>query len=482
MFSGCTSLTTAPKLPCATLQSYCYAYMFQGCTSLNYITCLATYVGATNCTSNWVNGVAESGIFIKESGMTSWSTGVNGIPTNWISATDGFSLVEERGSAPQSITSFTVNFISTYDWTATTNNNWITLSQTAGTSSVSSITVTLASSESARNGSIIFTCEKNSVEYSITQNDNLFIPLTFEILSDGNIRWKAASTANTKSIEYKINDGNWTSLTSATGNSAPSIPVASGDTVQFRGNNTSYCSNANYNGFSGTTAQFNVKGNILSLVSADNPTGVTTYGTSGFTSMFNACVTLKSAADLALPNFLTNNCFRNMFTSCSALTEIPKLPATTLADYCYYAMFYRCSSLTGVPSDCLPAMNLASHCYDSMFDNCSSLTTAPELPATTLATYCYQNMFRGCTSLTESPALSAGTLVTNCYAGMFSGCSNLLKVTCLATNVSVTNGRQNWLSGVKSSGTFIKSPNITPGTWGRNASGIPSGWSVQNAT
>ena len=34
MFSGCTSLTTAPELPATTLAIYCYSGMFQGCTSL----------------------------------------------------------------------------------------------------------------------------------------------------------------------------------------------------------------------------------------------------------------------------------------------------------------------------------------------------------------------------------------------------------------------------------------------------------------
>ena len=34
MFQGCTSLTTAPELPATTLETYCYSNMFQGCTSL----------------------------------------------------------------------------------------------------------------------------------------------------------------------------------------------------------------------------------------------------------------------------------------------------------------------------------------------------------------------------------------------------------------------------------------------------------------
>ena len=34
MFSGCTSLTSAPELPATELSEYCYSYMFKDCTSL----------------------------------------------------------------------------------------------------------------------------------------------------------------------------------------------------------------------------------------------------------------------------------------------------------------------------------------------------------------------------------------------------------------------------------------------------------------
>ena len=82
MFAYCTSLTTAPELPATTLAKRCYNGMFQGCSSLNYIKCLATDISASNCTGNWVSGVASTGTFVKASG-TSWTTGVNGIPTGW---------------------------------------------------------------------------------------------------------------------------------------------------------------------------------------------------------------------------------------------------------------------------------------------------------------------------------------------------------------------------------------------------------------
>lgn len=89
MFKGCTSLTSAPELPATTLTSWCYTGMFNGCTSLNYIKCLATDISASNCLMIWVIGVASSGKFVKAASMTSWTTGVDGIPTGWTVQNDG---------------------------------------------------------------------------------------------------------------------------------------------------------------------------------------------------------------------------------------------------------------------------------------------------------------------------------------------------------------------------------------------------------
>lgn len=83
MFTGCTSLTTAPSLPAATLAGDCYGYMFRNCSSLNHIECFATNISALNCTTDWVNGVAASGTFVKDPNMSGWTTGNNGIPDGW---------------------------------------------------------------------------------------------------------------------------------------------------------------------------------------------------------------------------------------------------------------------------------------------------------------------------------------------------------------------------------------------------------------
>ena len=89
MFRGCTSLTTAPELPATTLAGSCYNYMFRDCTSLSAVTCLATDISANNSTNNWLYNVSSSGTFTKAASMTGWTTGVNGIPTNWTIVNSG---------------------------------------------------------------------------------------------------------------------------------------------------------------------------------------------------------------------------------------------------------------------------------------------------------------------------------------------------------------------------------------------------------
>src|SRR5574344_414558 len=49
MFSGCTSLTSAPILSAATLATYCYNYMFASCTSISSAPALPALALAANC-------------------------------------------------------------------------------------------------------------------------------------------------------------------------------------------------------------------------------------------------------------------------------------------------------------------------------------------------------------------------------------------------------------------------------------------------
>ena len=355
--------------------------------------------------------------------------------------------------------------------------------------------------------------------------------LTFNILSAGTINWTASKTDVTKTIDYKLNNGEWVSITSNTGSSAPTITVSSGDKLQFRGNNTQYATSySNYNSFSGS-ASFEVEGNIMSLIYGDNfKNNLTISSTYALAGLFKNCTKLVSSKNLVLPaTTLASQCYYEMFYGCTSLTTAPELPATTLANNCYYGMFQNCKSLTTAPelpaeilaygcyyrmfngctklttAPALPSTTLANSCYKEMFYNCASLTTAPalpattltdgcycemfygctslttapELPATTLANNCYESMFRGCIKLTSAPVLPATTLVYWCYNNMFRDCTNLNYIKCLATNISATDCTYNWVDGVASTGTFVKNPNMTSWTTGKN--GIPNGWTVQDA-
>ena len=126
-------------------------------------------------------------------------------------------------------------------------------------------------------------------------------------------------------------------------------------------------------------------------------------------------------------------------------------------------------------------MTLAYRCYYLMFNSCTSLKTAPSvLPAETLATECYDGMFNRCTSLTTAPELPATELVSKCYSNMFYGCSSLNYIKAMFTTTPGTKYTQYWVEGVASTGTFVKNSTATwdvTGTYG-----IPSGWTVQDAS
>ena len=256
--------------------------------------------------------------------------------------------------------------------------------------------------------------------------------LTFSVLTDGTISWKAFGDESTKTIEYSINGGGWTSLTSTT--DGVTFNVNEGDLVRFRGNNETYAtSNANYSGFEGGTATFDIEGNIHSLLYGDG--------------------------------FVGNN----------SLTD---------EEYQFCSIFKK-SLVISAENLILPATTLTNDCYRAMFSLCTTLEKAPALPATTLATECYRYMFE-CCAITTAPDLEATNLVTSCYAHMFVGCTNLKYIKCLATSGINNTNLEHWVGkkdaestlGVAETGFFVKDTDVTWSTTGTN--GIPLGWTIYN--
>ena len=263
--------------------------------------------------------------------------------------------------------------------------------------------------------------------------------------------WESYEGDNT-SMSYSVNDGNWVT-TQYEGGKEIYVNVSNGDKVRWKGiNNTlTYDTGEGLdNSYFSCDFEFDVEGNIMSLLYGDNFTDkVTLTKRAALGAIFRDNEKFTSAKNLILPaTSLSSSAYCETFSGCTSLTETPELPATTLADGCYHGMFA----------------------------GCTSLTEAPQLPATMLAERCYQEMFRDCTSLTEAPELLATTLTNWCYYGMFYGCNRLNYIKCLATNISASNCTYIWVDSVASSGTFIRDVNTS---WSTGDSGIPYGWDVE---
>ena len=267
---------------------------------------------------------------------------------------------------------------------------------------------------------------------------------------------------------YSTDGEQWEKMTTAT----TITLINSGDNCYVAGMLNGDNTTSNYTQFK-MTGKIAASGNCNYLWNHENPDAPLKQYCGHY--MFSGCTSLTSTPELPATT-LANYCYYRIFSDCTSLTTAPELPATTLSDACYSNMFSDCTSLTTAPE--LPATTLAYNCYGYMFYNCSSLTTAPELPATTLASSCYNGMFYYCTSLATAPELPATTLAEYCYGDMFWGCSNLNYIKCLATNIPASNCTTDWVSGVASTGTFVKNSNMTG--WTTGSDGIPTGWVVED--
>lgn len=436
MFDNDANLTTPPDLPARTLQQESYYGMFHYCSSLHYIKCMATDISAPYSTRQWVEGLPKTGVFVKDVNMYDFPVNdVAGIPIGWTVTEEGTLIVEEpliecsenritiTPVTPDSVVYYKLNHTGEYQVYLgpidILDDTFIELYATKNGTNSSIVTRTYMYVEPE--GSEDEIDESEGSEELIHDYSQDY--LTFNVLTPGTILWKANGSGATKTIEYSINNGTWTSITSNT--SGVAINVAQGDEVRFRGNNTQYCAGnkANYSGFEAGTAKFNVSGNIMSMLAGDN--------------------------------------FANANT----------LPATYT-----FTQFFKLSPVVSAEHLILPVNNLTTYCYRAMFSKCSELIVAPELPATNLAQGCYYYMFEEC-SFEKAPDLLATTTATECYFNMFINCANLNFIRCLALNHQ-SGQVTNWVKGVAATGTFVKNPNET---WTTGVNGIPTGWVVYDS-
>lgn len=361
----------------------------------------------------------------------------------------------------------TFEVYSPYDWYSSGVTSDCSISPVSGSSGTTTVTLSVSANTAyEKQFSFDIYNEHQSETVHVSQDaasssGSVTDYLTFEIISGGHIHWIKGRrfNANAGTIQYSINNGPWSSVTPTTSGTGYMCSVSAGDVVRFKGDNSCYSQYPGYDYsyaacFCGTTATFNVRGNINSLIDSTGFSAMTTLSSAyTFQFLFHYCNVI-SAYDLVLPNTsLTECCYDHLFSNCTGLTLPPRLTAETLGIYCYNSMFYNCGALE---------------------------STQPSLPATALTEGCYYSMFRGCTGLRESPLLPADTLVDYSYYGMFSGCTQLSAITALATSVTASNCTNNWVRNVSSAGTFTKA--TTMSGWSTGNNGIPSGWTVVDAT
>ena len=423
MFEDCTSLTTAPVLPATTLASCCYMDMFYGCTSLT----AAPELPATT--------LAEWCYYEMFYGCTSLTTAPV-LPATTLASCcymDMFNGCTSLAAAPELPATSLVDRC----YAAMFAN--CTSLTTAPELPVTTLAYGCYGSMFAHCTSLTAAPELPATTLAKGCYSGLF---------SGCTSLTAAPELPVATLAEGCYSGMFKGCTALT--IAPELPAT---TAAY------YCYNGMFEGCTSLTA------------APELP--ATTLAEQCYYYMFRNCTSLTTAPELPATT-LAKNCYGFMFDGCTGLTAAPELPATTLAEECYRGMFMNCTSLTAAPE--LPATTLASRCYDSMFYQCRSLTAAPELPATTLANVCYRWMFGHCTSLTTAPELPATTLANGCYDYMFHGCIRLNYIKALFTTTPDDTYTKDWVSGVASTGTFVKNKEATWDVTGVN--GVPEGWTV----
>lgn len=292
LFRGCTSLATAPELPATTLTQGCYSMMFYGCSNLNYVKCLATDISAIDCTASWVNGVSATGTFVKDVNMSSWTTGNNGIPTNWTvqsypepqpspvpQPTNGYFYFDNVGSSPVTVTL----------------GGWGNPNETPP--------------------------KKFDLEYSTT----------------GSSGWTNGFVGS-----YDEGEEFYTHF---------QFTVPANSKIYVRSNGYFYDENETGEYFDERffiDGEVNIGGNPLSLIFGqsyrNNQSNMPNFA---FSNVF-AETPIVDASELYLPDYTTHSCYQYMFDYCKSLVTAPLLPATFIEENCYGGMFEGCTALENV--------------------------------------------------------------------------------------------------------------------------------------
>ena len=291
MFLFCTSLTTAPVLPAATLTDYCYKHMFASCTSLNYIKMLATNISAEECLYGWVDGLSQTGTFVKHTNNKNIPIdSVNGIPSGWTVYNEGNPDVPTDPDVPN-----TEQLKQQYFWIEFEEVNGV----------IRGLTNDKTDMHHSFDG---VTWETTPNELSMGENRLVYFRNDSKNINGLNIKFNS---------RVKIG-GDMSSMTDMHSQCCRYL---------FRGNT------------------FNKDTYLTDASELILPWETSAVGC--YQQMFANCTALSGVPQLPATN-LNTDCYQGMFENCANITTAPVLPATTLGIGCYWSMFAGCTKLNYV--------------------------------------------------------------------------------------------------------------------------------------
>ena len=297
LFEGCTSLTSAPRLPATTLKGTCYWCMFLGCTNLTTPPVLPATTLAESCYTFMFSGCTKlaTAPVLPATTLKAWC--YNSMFENCTSLTTAPELPVTTLAEACYVRMFKdcTSLASAPELPATTMATQCYSGMFIGCTK-------LVSAPTLASASLAPTCYRGMFEGCTSLTAAPALPATelkaycYQNMFSGCTNLKSAPTLSAmKMLDYCYSNmfKDCTSLTTA-----PSLPA--------------------------TTLAFNC-----------------------YMGMFSGCTKLESAPELPATG-MYRECYKDMFKDCTSLTTAPELPATAMIYHCYYGMFSGCTKLNHV--------------------------------------------------------------------------------------------------------------------------------------
>lgn len=261
------------------------------------------------------------------------------------------------------------------------------------------------------------------------------------------------------------------------------IAMNEGETLFLRGNNPNGLSGDNTDKYVELFCSYNfeVKGNVMSLLSRTGFTTMTSIPNCGLNRLFYNKSTLVDCSDMSFGAVTTVGSYGlyRMFYNDNITTPPDMSAIERINDSGCYEMFYSCDNLAE-PADLSSLSVFGAQCLRNMYMDCVSLSYPSQLPSARRidGRNVMQSTYMRCTSLRVPVDLSKVTAMGNySLTTTYSGCTNLNTASYPNFTYDPVNQAGGWLSGCAATGTiYVPSEAVHDAIVGTSV--VPSGWSV----